>query len=215
MPGYYDGWETEPLTCPECEWKGAGAECVQGELFDELFEIDCPNCSRRLTVITYPTIEESRANWDKVSDADKRMIEGREQFIKETESRCLESPEQLPDIPGDNLVFLWDQQNDDTVISYGKEIIWREPAFYEGYTRFEEVVIILKRKYGMRLKDVIPVLRSQNYLLGDCLSAWNTVQSIRSCLELSDWQHLPTRILGRHLEIDWRKVVIEKPGIKK
>ena len=52
-----------------------GSELEQGELFDALYEVDCPQCRERVTVITFPTLEESRANWDKVSEIDKRVVE--------------------------------------------------------------------------------------------------------------------------------------------
>lgn len=215
MADYYGKWKEDSYVCDKCGWKGRGEEGAQGEMFSELFEIECPSCGRRLDVVLYPTIEESRANWEKVSDADKAMIEAREQFIKESESRCLESPGELPDVEGDNLIFVWDQQKGDTVISYGKEIIWREPAFYEGYSRFEEVAEILKKKYGAKLKDLTPAERSQNYLLGDSFGAVGTIQSVRNCLGLNEWQDLPITHSRHRTMVDWSQVVVEKPNINK
>jgi hypothetical protein len=215
MPEYYGTWREDIYNCDKCCWKGTGNNCEQGEMFKDLFEICCPSCHEVLTVVNYPTIEESRSSWDKVSDADKPMIMAREKFIKNSESRCLESPNQLPDIPEDNLIFVWDKQDDDTLISFGNKVIWREPAFYEGYSRFEEVEIILKRKYDNRIKDLLPAERSQNYLLGDYLSAQDIIQSIRKCFELSDWQNLPTKVFGTQREIDWHNIVIEDPEAKR
>lgn len=181
MPDYYDGWETETFGCSKCGWSGKGAECQQGEMFRELYELDCPNCCTTLTVITYPTIEESRANWDKVDEADKLMIEAHEQFIQKAQNSMLQSPEELPDLEGDVIVLVWDHLHaeNNTVIRYGKKIVWREPAFYEGYVRFEEVAEILKRKYGDRLKDLAPAQRSLNYLWGDVWSASRQVDEFR------------------------------------
>ncbi len=176
MAEFYGTWKEDTYVCDKCGWKGTGEDCTQGEMFNDLYEIDCPSCGKRVDVVLYPTIEESRANWEKVSDADKAMIEAREQFIKEAESRCLESPEELPEVKGEVLIFVWDQHKyeknrDDTVITYGKQVIWTEPAFYEGYDRFIEVAKILKKKYGDRFIDLIPAQRSGNYLYGDRIMA--------------------------------------------
>ena len=187
MAEFYGTWKEDTYVCDKCGWKGTGEDCTQGEMFNDLYEIDCPSCGKRVDVVLYPTIEESRANWEKVSDADKAMIEAREQFIKEAESRCLESPEELPEVEGDVLIFVWDQHKyeknrDDTVITYGKQVIWTEPAFYEGYDRFIEVAKILKKRYGDRFIDLIPAERSGNYLYGDRISAPQIIEEYRDSL---------------------------------
>ncbi len=191
MADFYGTWKEDTYVCGKCEWAGTGEECTQGEMFKDLFEIECPSCKERVDVVLYPTIEDSRANWDKVSEEDKIMIQAREQFLNEAETRCLESPEQLPEIKGDVLIFVWDQQRDergrdDTVITYGKQIIWREPAFYEGYGRFAQVARILKKRYGKRLRDLVPTERSMNYLWGDYLSAPSKTNSFRDRLWLRE-----------------------------
>jgi hypothetical protein len=183
MAEYYGTWKSDEVVCDKCGWKGRGEECEQGEMFEELFELNCPSCSKRLFVVTYPTIEESRQNWDKLSEADKRMVEERERFLQLAENSCLKSADQLPDIAGDDLVFVWDQSREDlTLIRYGDRIVWKEPAYYEGYERFVEVVSILHEKYGSRIKDLVPTLRSMNYLYGDRISAPRTVDDARSKL---------------------------------
>lgn len=90
--GFYGTWRTDEIQCSECDWKGKGEQCVQGEMFKELFELDCPNCSRRLMAIPYPTIEESRANWDRVSEEDKRQVEAREEFLGRARETMPTSP---------------------------------------------------------------------------------------------------------------------------
>lgn len=188
MADYYGTWKEDVYVCDKCGWEGTGEQCKQGEMFKDLYEINCPSCNNKIDVVLYPTIEESRVNWDKVSEADKRMIEAREQFIKEVEAKSLNSTDELPDVEGDSLVFVWDFIWDDyqTIIRYGDKVIWREPAFYEGYERFAEVAEILKKKYGDRLKDLAPTQRSYNALLGDYLSANNIVQAIRDSLWITD-----------------------------
>ena len=191
MADFYGTWEEDIYVCDKCGWKGTGEKCIQGETFKDLFEINCPSCNERIDVVLYPTIEESRANWDKVSEEDKRMVEAREQFLKEAEVRCLESPEQLPEVEGEVLIFVWDlrryeKNRFETLITYGKQVIWREPAFYEGYGRFAKVARILKKRYGDRLKDLVPTQRSQDFLWGDYLSAPHKIDDFRNRLWLRE-----------------------------
>lgn len=65
------------ITCPECGWNGAGKELKVGEVFDEsaIIEYVCPKCSFDIAFTAGPTIEESRANWADVSDADRIYVE--------------------------------------------------------------------------------------------------------------------------------------------
>ena len=94
----------------------------------------------------------------------------------------LQSPDQLPDIDGDELVFVWDQIEPDSLIRYGSLIVWREDTGWEVYDRFGEVADILKQKYGRRLIDMVPTLRSEYALYGDTSHAWGHVQDARVSL---------------------------------
>ncbi len=95
----------------------------------------------------------------------------------------LESASQLPDIAGDHeLIFVWDQLEWDSVIRYGEFIVWREWTGFEVYDRFEEILAILKQKYGKRLIDVAPTLRSLYCLYGDRFQASAHVESARRSL---------------------------------
>ena len=186
MASYYGSWRDDVYTCHACGWEGAGGQCRQGEVYRELYEICCPSCGGKVGLVLFPTTEESRQNWDKVSDEDKRAVERVEAHRKDFAARSLKSPQQLPDIEGDDLVFTWDIEDGarggDTLIKYGGEIIWREPAFYEGYERFAEVARLLRRKYGARLQDLVPTRKSQLYLYGDRLSAPEEVKKVRRSL---------------------------------
>jgi hypothetical protein len=54
-----------------------------------------------MTIVLHPTIAECRANWDKVSEWDRKQIEAAEARHAEFERRKLREPSQLPDIHGD------------------------------------------------------------------------------------------------------------------
>lgn len=188
---YYDDWKSAELSCDECNIKIMGRECPN-EYFDELFELNCPQCSKILGLVSHPTVEESRANWDKLSDLDKKQVERIEAFQEEFKRRKLKTPDQLPDVAYPSMILIWDMDEDDTVIRYGEREIWRERACYEGYERFGEVVNLLIAKYGTRVEDLIPARRSELYLYGDYLSAPKKVEEYRKKffnLWADTWMH--------------------------
>jgi len=65
----------------------------------------------------------------------------------------------------------------------GETVIWREPARWEGYERFEQILVILKKKYGKHLRHLIPTQASVLYLHGDRLWTPEAVQQLRQELE--------------------------------
>ena len=186
MPNYYDDWKQSSFNCKQCAWTGLGSELVQGEKPRDLFEVCCPNCGRVISVVLLPTLEESRENWDKLSELDKHAVETMEARQKDSSGRRLSDPEELPDIAGDDLEILWDIEHfegGDTMLRHGNIVLWREPSFYEGYERYLDVGQILLQKYGSRLKDFIPTQESRLYLYGDSTSAADKVDQFRERLK--------------------------------
>jgi hypothetical protein len=185
MTAYYSDWKEHQYQCSECSWQGKGELCRQGEMFREWFEICCPNCHAKIGTVMFPTFAESREHWDKVSDADKKAVEIGEALQKDFADRRLSSPDQLPDLDGDDLILVWDTEKPeggDVLIKYGERVIWRETGFYENYERFVEMVALLLQKYGDRLQDLVPTRKSQLYLYGDSLSASDKVEKARKSL---------------------------------
>lgn len=184
MAAYYGNWQTETYTCRDqaCGWSGPGAATERGEIYSALYEIHCPACGERIGAVSFPTIAESRANWDKVPEIDRRVVaavEARaEQFAREAPT----APEQLPDLVGDHLVITWDIDRPDgytTIIRHGDRVLWQEPAFYEGYERFIAVAALLQRKYGRRLSDLVPTEDSKLRLYGDRMNAREQIAQAR------------------------------------
>jgi hypothetical protein len=135
----------------------------------------CPACAECITVVVHSTTEEARANWDKVSEWDRRNIEAAEAHRAEFERRKLREPAQLPDITGASFVLHWDFADDgsrkETLIKHGDNVIFAEPALWEGYERFIEVSEIVRSRYGAAVLDLIPTQRSEIYLYGDQTSS--------------------------------------------
>jgi hypothetical protein len=168
---YYDNWREEEFDCPACKWHGRGDALTLGDYNWECAERLCPTCEELITVVLHPTIEESRANWDKVSEWDRKQIEAAEARQADFARRKLRDPSQLPDIPEPSFVLHWDFADDgsrrETLIKHRDKVIFAEPAFYEGYERFIEVAQILRTRYGAALRDLIPTNASELYLYGD------------------------------------------------
>ena len=183
MRNYYDNWQNEDFDCPKCKWHGPGSALVLGDYNWESAERLCPVCEELITVVLHPTIEESRANWDKVSEWDRRNIEAAEAHRAEFERRKLREPAQLPDITGASFVLHWDFAEDgsrkETLIKHGDNIIFAEPALWEGYERFIDVAQILRERYGAALRDLVLTKRSELYLYGDRSSAAAAVAEAR------------------------------------
>lgn len=191
---YYSGWETRTWTCSACGWCGPGSDTVQDEMFADFVERQCPSCpDQNLFLLMFPTIDESRANWNQVSDGDKAAVAAREVFLRDVEARMLRTADQLPGIEGDeDIVLVWDCEDwnsgGDTLIRYGERVIWRERAQYEGYRRFGEVAELLKQKYGDRLQDLVPARHSGLFLYGDRITSPNFVKAVREELGLTERQ---------------------------
>ena len=131
----------------------------------------------------HPTIAESRVNWDKVSEWDRKNIEAAEAFQVEFKRRKLREPVQLPDIAEPSFTLSWDfaaeASHQETLIKHGDKIIFAEPALWEGYERFVEVAEILRARYGAALCDLMPTAVSELYLYGDYSGSSRVVAAAR------------------------------------
>lgn len=181
MAEYYS-YEKDAYTCRFCGWKGLGKDCVTLEGFEGLFEIGCPKCKEKVGNVQYPLVSEMRNSDNAVDRATAALATASQNLFQ---SQCLKSPEQLPDIDEDFIVLIWDLKEnpgdlrDRTIIKHGGRIIWDEPFVYEGFVSFMEVGDILKKKYGNRLKDIIPTDKSKMDLYGDDLASPRAVANYR------------------------------------
>ena len=123
------------------------------------------------------------ANLDELSPEERKAHEERKAWVAALKRECLKSPEELPDLPEEELTLRWGLVTRGTghcnVIRFGKREIWREPACWESYDRFAEILAILRDKYGDRLVDVVPSSQSEWYLYGDAMSAPEDVKKAR------------------------------------
>lgn len=136
-----------------------------------------------MTLVMLPTVEESRANWDKLSDVERKEVEVIENLQAKFADGKLSEASQLPEIASPSFVLHWDFVHagfdSETLIKHGDTIIFREPVIFEGYERFIEVAEILRARYGAALHDLVPTDPSLTYLYGDSLSSPGTVAKAR------------------------------------
>ena len=55
------------------------------------------------------------------------------------------------------------------IIRSGDAEVWRELAFFNNVPRFEEIMRLLKAKYGARFRSLTPTTTSLEWLSGDNL----------------------------------------------
>ncbi len=183
---WFDNWKTENLDCPGCGWHGL-IDNDHTEDFDQLLDFHCPKCGKMLAIINFPTPEEVREHSDEISAEDMEFYDKQLDHADEFEEHHLESADQLPDIEADPLILVWDMEFNSggefagpsyVVIKHDGKEIWRERAYFECVDRFNEVVEVLRQKYGERLKALIPAGRSTTYLYGDIISPSRMVLNI-------------------------------------
>jgi len=89
-----------PASLAGCGWQGTFNE-GDVDQHDQLMDSSCPKCWKLVAIALYPTIAESRANWDKLSDVEKQWVDG-------LDAAKLKGVDQLPDLGGDEIRLLWD-----------------------------------------------------------------------------------------------------------
>lgn len=174
---YYSDWRAQPYSCP-CGWKSSGDELAL-ELFDALMQLSCPTCDRHLLLVSHPTFDEIReaaARGNEEARAQLSWVERLEAKEARFERMKLRESEQLPEVEGDELHFVWDlDEGGDLALRLGDQVLWREPVFYEDWPRFNEVRELLKRRYPGRFRSLKPTDASEFYLFGDDISAPNKI----------------------------------------
>ena len=177
---YYSGWQREPCTCSECGWTGTVSH-KDLEAGDVAAIIECPKCYHSLGVVLYPNLQETREAAAQGNEEAIKALPAFETRIKDNwelldrfEREKLSRADQLPNLNGESLEFVWDFQKEADgefyqVIRAGEAEVWRELAFFNNMRRFEEIKGMLKAKYGARFKSLTPTAASLEWLSGDSL----------------------------------------------
>jgi hypothetical protein len=171
---YYDEiWRTEELVCA-CGWRGKSA-AASSEHFRALCEYSCPVCYASLLLVSHPTADDIRsaaARGNTEAQGELETLIRVERRHERHERTMLKSPEQLPDLVGSELHFIWELQvgeDGDQVVQLkqGDRVIWSELAFFEDWRRFNQVKELLKQKYPQHFASLRPAEGAKLYLFGD------------------------------------------------
>ncbi len=180
MTIFYEGWQEKEYSCGSCDWKGTGGESNRGLFYRKMYlELFCPGCNSFLDLIIFPDSVGSDKDSDALAEEQKRVLQQQEEQMRQYREQCLKSPDQLPELADGDFVLLWDQLEGDTQIRKGDLIVWSEPVTYEGFERYEGIALILKEKYGSRVRDLQPTDRSMLFLYGDLASSLDFVKKVR------------------------------------
>jgi len=209
---YFDDWKNELLECPNCHWQGT---FDQGsvEHYMEQMDAACPKCDVAktpiLAIVLYPTLPELRANMDKPGV--REWVERIDRGFDEFEAQKLREPSQLPDIADGSFELVWDFDNSNpnhprTIVKHGQIVVFSEPARYEEFKRFGEICEILKEKYGVRIEDLVPTLRSEDWLYGAASEAknfveWSRLHHFGASIAKQQQSHLAAKSLARSLSV--------------
>lgn len=176
---FFDFNDKQIISCPVCGWTGTAEN--NKEYYQDLFDVSCPKCSVMLYIVGYPTEEETKEAAGKGNSAAKdhlSVFAAHNLFMENFENKKLKSPEELPDIEGDKLDFIFDAENkpDDiwnekSLIICNNKIIWQEPLLYECWLRFNQIREILIKKYGKSYHSFKPTSAAEFSLYGDDLAA--------------------------------------------
>lgn len=183
MTVYCEEWMKNEYTCSECSWSGTGGETARGTMYRGKFlELSCPSCSEFLDVLILPEEKGCAHSREGLTEEQLKAIAEAEEQERLYREMCLTSADQLPPLAEGDVTLNWDMEQGETQIRNGETVIWSEPVVYEGFDRFEQVALILKEKYGNRLKDLVPTDRSKLFLYGDYEPSLGYLKKVRKNL---------------------------------
>lgn len=170
---YFSEWRNAPLSC-WCGWDGA-LDPDRTDLYETLMDFRCPRCDGLLAMIGLPSEEDiaaARARGDAEAQQLWEVVLAARAWRAAFEARRLTATSPLPELAGEHLDLVWDLDDDgDYVIVHGTVAVWREPAAWEDWRRFNEAVLILRAHYGARLRSAVPSRAAMNNLCGASIAA--------------------------------------------
>lgn len=183
--------------CTDCSWRLDLSAIGRVPVDEDGDNLTCSDCGDSFGDLQFGELAETDEYKSLVNPCIERMKEIEfEPAGRPAERSRLERPDQLEDVEGKEITFVWDCEDGDddrkTVIRYGGKIIWSEPCNHDCFARFKSVKDVLKKKYGEQLWDVAPTLRAC-INLGDLI--WRLWRDREAELDLK--YQLPFRSLWR------------------
>lgn len=81
-----DNYKKLSFKCRSCSWWGIGGELEMGEVFDSLFEIECPKCHTYIGAIGYPVIDvqQNQASYSGLMSKGDPLYKSRSELFSQT-----------------------------------------------------------------------------------------------------------------------------------
>lgn len=153
LPYYH--YESHPVNCTHCGWKGLGNQLIFGEMFNALFELDCPKCDQKLAMVGYPSFEEVLKYG---SEAEKAEIRRIKQKLEDHKNQELTLNTPLPKLTGLQKIRFEERYelNQRVILDiYANDhLIFSEEVYYEYSERLMEIIKILDIKYRGRIQSI-------------------------------------------------------------
>jgi hypothetical protein len=202
----YETWEGVEADCPACGQRGR-LSASHAHLESNHLEVLCGNCSETLTWVWFPNKAEAVAAGDESTVTMFECMEARGERLKRERLR---SPDQLPEILGDEITITWDTVERTaeipeayTYFKHGDVVLFRELAIFESGWRYAQVAAIFRQRYGHRLKDIVPTWGGWLYLGGDSSQLLRQAEDARAAFfPAPATQTATTAVEGKAVEAD-------------
>jgi hypothetical protein len=182
--GYYDRANCE-VACRNCSWRGFGSQLEQGEVFRDVVEYDCPRCGARVTVVAFPTREETQAAAD-AGDAEAISAltrfdeaERRWERVQETRRSAVARLVELDDAHVRCALDLVHDEHGEAwivLLANGREL-HRELAAYESTEPAHRLLRLMRERHGDRLRS-FDFGAAMLYLAGDRLRSLDELRQL-------------------------------------
>lgn len=171
-------------TCNECTWTGPRQD-MSLEVFTDLFEAQCPECSAKIAIVLHPTSEEIRAAaaaGEPEAQSMLAQVNVAEEFSA-SRSASRSKLKHLTGLVGANLEFTLESSDDGDwmsptwiyVVCQGKRI-YKERSGFEHWEAVIDIGAALLERYRHQIAWFDPG-QTGRALLGDNLSASGRIQS--------------------------------------
>jgi len=170
----YFTYEKENIKCNKCGWSGLGKQLENGEIFDSLYELNCPKCHKPVGFISFPSFEEVL---EFGTPEEKAKVLKSIEWNKKVDSSLLRSEDSLGEINGPvDLVFMEVSSEGEVFLEMyaNDKLIWKEIIYYEYYDRFIKILEVFKNRYGGRIRTI--EYNKSYHLLGDSYAASSKVE---------------------------------------
>ena len=139
---HLDPWKTTRFSCAKCGGDYLGSELVDGEMFEDGIERDCPKCHEPVLFLVFESVDELADHPEALAPSERENFARRSDFVSRWRAGLLKSPEQLPELSEDPITLFWDADPDTDEITIRTEdrVIWRQPLGYEHYDYFVDAL---------------------------------------------------------------------------